>query len=57
MDLTAQKKEGGVPSTSTTASPAWVPCACGEFWCRIHGMHVFECDCLPIEQWEGDPYA
>lgn len=35
----------------------WEPCeCCEEFWCNIHGMHVFECDCPPIDEWERDPY-
>lgn len=38
---------------------AWVPCpgGCGEFWCRIHRQHAFECPCPAIEEWECDPYA
>ena len=39
--------------------PAWIPCpgGCGEFWCTIHRMHAFECDCPPIEEWTSDPYT
>jgi hypothetical protein len=38
--------------------PAWIPCpCCGEFWCSRHGLHAFECDCPPIEDWEDDPYS
>ena len=39
------------------AGPAWVPCACGEFVCRIHGGHVCDCPCPPIEEWLVDPYV
>lgn len=37
--------------------PAWVPCECGEFLYLIHGLHVFECDCPEIDEWEIDPYS
>lgn len=42
--------------------PAWVPCPnqCGDFFCTVHGKHVFECGCLPVEDWERvgiDPYT
>lgn len=37
--------------------PAWIPCDCGEFWCRIHNQHAFECDCPSTEEWEIDPYS
>jgi len=40
--------------------PVWVPCHwCSEFWCVVHKMHAFECECPPIEDWpEGaDPYG
>lgn len=39
------------------ALPAWEQCGCcDEFWCNIHDMHAFECDCPPIEEWNSDPY-
>lgn len=38
--------------------PAWVPCeCCDEFVCTIHGGHVSDCACPPVEEWECDPYA
>lgn len=38
--------------------PAWVPCeCCEEFVCTIHGGHVCDCACPPIEEWETDPYS
>lgn len=46
--------------------PFWVACdSCDEFWCGLHGAHVFECDCPDIEEmihlvdprWGGDPRA
>lgn len=37
--------------------PAWMPCVCGEeYRCTIHGGHVAECECPPIEEWSVDPY-
>jgi len=42
----------------TDETPAWMPCeCCEEFVCTIHGGHVAECECPPIEEWECDPYA
>lgn len=41
--------------------PAWGECnACGDRFCSYHGMHVFECDCPPLEWWTQKnlwPYA
>ncbi len=38
--------------------PAWVPCnCCDEFWCSIHSLHAFECDCPEIDEWDVDPYS
>jgi hypothetical protein len=38
--------------------PAWMPCLCCDEWvCTIHGEHVHDCDCPPIEDWETDPYG
>ncbi len=37
--------------------PAWIPCACGEFWCRIHDQHADACDCPGVESWGVDPYS
>ena len=35
----------------------WVPCdCCDEFLCNIHGGHVSECECPPIDEWVTDPY-
>lgn len=36
----------------------WVPCqGCDAYWCTIHGQHVFECPCPPIEGWDVSPYG
>lgn len=35
---------------------AWVPCECGDWYCRIHDQHTSECACPPIEDWTTDPY-
>jgi len=24
---------------------SWIRCACGEWWCRTHQAHAFECAC------------
>lgn len=36
----------------------WTRCGdgCGEWWCAIHAMHVHECPCPPIEEWDRSPY-
>jgi hypothetical protein len=37
--------------------PVWIACVCGDFWCTVHDMHVHDCPCPPIEEWETDPYG
>ncbi len=38
--------------------PAWIPCPhCESFWCTLHGVHVYDCPCPPIEEWDIDPYS
>jgi len=38
--------------------PIWSKCpCCDEFWCKQHDQHTFECDCLPIDEWDIDPYS
>ena len=35
----------------------WVPCEdCENYWCVRHQQHVYDCDCLPIEEWLESPY-
>ena len=35
----------------------WVPCdCCPEFFCTIHGQHVYECPCKPTDEWDTDQY-
>lgn len=44
---------------------AWVVCGkrpgrrsgCPEFWCTIHGEHVADCPCPPIDEWKINPYS
>jgi hypothetical protein len=40
--------------------PIWIECEnCDEYWCNIHEMHAFECDCPPLEvwaEWDINPY-
>jgi hypothetical protein len=44
------------PSSSDDAS--WIPCpCCDDYLCTIHGEHVHDCPCPPIEEWEDDPYT
>jgi len=34
----------------------WILCeSCEDWFCIIHNTHVYECDCLPIEDWIYDP--
>lgn len=38
--------------------PAWVQCPmCDNMLCNIHGVHVHDCSCPPIDEWETDPYS
>jgi len=31
------------------ACPAWIQCpGCEDYWCTIHKVHVFECDCPDV---------
>lgn len=37
--------------------PAWMRCTCCEdYLCTIHGEHVADCECPPIDEWETMPY-
>jgi len=37
--------------------PIWQRCQCCEdYWCNIHHMHAYDCDCPPIEDFEVYPY-
>jgi len=36
--------------------PVWVLCeACEDWYCTLHDLHVWECDCLPVEEWRYHP--
>jgi len=38
--------------------PAWEKCPdCDSYWCNIHNMHAYDCDCPPIDDWDKDPYS
>lgn len=38
--------------------PAWVPCpGCGNYWCRLHQQHAYDCPCPAVEDWPVDPYT
>ena len=29
----------------------WIVCnMCEDWWCKQHKLHVFECECLPLEE-------
>lgn len=53
----AAAARAGFGRSGVPLAAAWVPCECGEFVCRIHGMHACDCPCPPIEEWECDPYT
>lgn len=37
------------------AGVAWVECPdCEDYWCRIHGEHVYECPCPSVDEWVED---
>ena len=39
-------------------TPAWVRCqCCPEWFCTVHRMHAWVCDCPPVEDWPVSPYA
>ncbi|NBW14373.1 MAG: hypothetical protein EBR82_40885 [Caulobacteraceae bacterium] len=30
----------------------WVRCeCCGDVWCRLHGMHAYDCACPAVDEW------
>lgn len=38
--------------------PAWMPRLCCDEWmCTIHGEHVHDCPCSPLDEWTTDPYC
>lgn len=44
----------------TQKPPAWVPCDCGNHWCRVHEAHAHDCPCPPVAVWHLhglDPYV
>ena len=37
--------------------PVWQRCDCCEdYWCNLHHMHAYDCDCPPVEEFERYPY-
>lgn len=48
-----------VDITRMRLTAAWIkcPCGCDEFLCTTHWLHVFECSCPPIENWNRSPYS
>jgi hypothetical protein len=56
----ARKRLDQTPRQAAAAidPPAWMRClCCDEFICTVHGDHVADCECPPIDEWETDPYA
>lgn len=40
-----------------TLVPAWEKCdACDDYFCNIHAVHAYDCQCPPIEDWPVSPY-
>ena len=38
--------------------PVWIRCPeCEDFWCLEHQDHAYDCECPPVEEWEGSPYV
>jgi hypothetical protein len=36
----------------------WIRCGgCEDFYCTRHDLHVYDCECPPIEEWATDPYT
>ncbi len=37
--------------------PVWQRCPCCEdYWCNIHHMHAYDCDCPSVEEFDRYPY-
>ena len=46
------------PTRDSPQVSTWVKCKdCDEWWCNLHGKHVFECACPAIEYWNVNPYV
>ena len=44
--------------SETKQEPIWVECEwCEEYWCNLHEMHAFECECPPIDEMTHYPYT
>lgn len=38
--------------------PAWIECPdCDDYWCNLHQLHAYDCNCPPLDEWEGDAYS
>lgn len=52
MDHTPRQAAGAI------FPPAWMPClCCDDFLCTIHGLHVADCTCPPVDDWAAPPYG
>jgi hypothetical protein len=64
LEPAADATPGDAPAAEADADaeegpqPPWIQCDhCENFLCTIHGMHVHDCPCPPIEEWTTDPYS
>ena len=51
---TSTPEHVGDPTMAQNEKAAWVQCpCCDNFVCSIHGVHVHECVCPPLEVWDS----
>lgn len=56
MKTTKQRSKRS--KTINRREPAWIKCdSCDDYFCTVHLMHVADCPCPPIEEWDTDPYT
>lgn len=60
-DSAQSRSFGHADGGSEVDIACWTRCECCEdFICNIHGMHAYDCDCPPIDEWASlgiDPYS
>ena len=52
----------GIEAASVAWEPLWIPCKdCEDWWCTVHHLHVFECECEDLDSFilnrNLDPYS
>ncbi len=36
--------------TTVIRRPRWIKCpCCDDYWCQIHQLHVYDCECVPVD--------